>query len=55
MVVNVHAHAVPPQLVAALEPDGRCGVEMRASDTAAELYVGRLLDDIRTPLPQTRS
>ena len=39
--IDVHAHAIPPQLAPALERDGgACGVEIRQGDDGAHLFVG---------------
>jgi aminocarboxymuconate-semialdehyde decarboxylase len=50
--IDVHAHAVPPGLEAALDRDqGACGVEIRHEDDGPQLYVGgRPAGPLRKPM-----
>ena len=57
MPIDVHAHGVPPQVIAALERDGgRCGVEIRAGSKGPLLFVGgEKAGPLRDPLVDVRA
>jgi aminocarboxymuconate-semialdehyde decarboxylase len=55
LVIDVHSHAVPPQLLTALRrDDGGCGVRIATSDDGVALFVGtRPVGTLHRPLLDT--